>query len=334
LFVTVLAPAQDVRLPRDPQKLLERAQRFWTALASGQRLQAAEFVLPEKKESFVSGNPLPVLSAKVLAVNVTSDPTRASVQIGIDVLGKDLQSPRSSWTITDVWVWRKDNWYADVGNAPALFTGNGPPTIVDREAARIQLEKNFHLVHDRVDLGELIEGQYLQVDVPIQYAGDGYVSIDSGFETSLATLDSSSAKISSSSTRLILQINTEGWDGPFDLPLPLKIKNQAATIERTLVVHGNVLAPILFRQEPPDKPIEVGHPVSVFIKNNTNQQVGVRYVSVDAKFEILRQPAVLVPSQEAEVALKLKPNASPDRLVVVLDRPLYGRDTYSYRFRN
>jgi hypothetical protein len=325
-------PAQNAGVPRDPEKLLKRAQRFWTAVAAGRRLQASEFVLPERKESFVSGTPLPVLKANVVAINVTDRPTQASVQVGIEVLGQDLESQRSSsWTITDLWVWRKGNWYVDLADSSTLFKGNGRQA--DRQKTPNELERNFQLVSDSLDLGELTEGQYFKIEVPIRYAGDSPVSVDTAIQNSLVALDASSTVITSQSTHLIFQVNTEGWNGPFDLPLPLKIKDQAVAIERRLVVHGNVFAPVVFRQDP-NNPVEVGREVSIFVRNNSSQQVGIRYVSVDAKFDIIRQPTVLDPNQEAEVVLKLRPNALPDRLSIVLDRPLYGRDTYSYQFKN
>jgi len=327
-------PAQDLRLPRDPERLAQRVQRFWTALASGHRLQAVEFVVPEKKELFLSGNPGPVLQAKVRAIDLTDDPTRATVQISIDVLGKDLASQRSSWTITDLWIWRKGNWYVDLVSPASLFGGNEPPETLNTKDARSQLEKNFELPGNPINLGTLIDGQHSRIEVPIKYTGDVPISVELGLENPLIALDSSSTRITSGSRHLVLQVNTEDWDGPFHLQLPLTIRYQAAAIERTLLVSGNVFAPIAFRQDPPNGPIEVGREISIFIRNNSTQQVGIRYVSADAKFDIIKHSLVLVPNQEAEVVLKLKPNSSPDRFFLVLDAPLHGRDTYSYRFRN
>src|SRR5437762_4598762 len=82
--------AQDLRLPRDPDKLIERVQAFWHDMVSGQRLQAAEFVLPEKKNLFLSGNPLPVVRASVVGVDLTPDRDRATVRVNLSVLGTDL----------------------------------------------------------------------------------------------------------------------------------------------------------------------------------------------------------------------------------------------------
>src|SRR5262245_16463195 len=84
--------AQELRLPRDPEKLIERVQAFWRSMTSGQRLQAAEFVIPEKKNLFLSGNPVPVLKASVLGLDFTPDPNMATVRVGLGVLGTDLST--------------------------------------------------------------------------------------------------------------------------------------------------------------------------------------------------------------------------------------------------
>src|SRR3989442_2780014 len=275
-YLVVSAATQIAVLPRDPEKLLQRVQRFWTAVASGRRLQAAEFVLPERKESFESGTPLPVLKANVVAINVTDRPTQASVQVGIEVLGQDFESQRSSsWTITDLWVWRKGNWYVDLADSSTLFKGNGRQA--DKQKTPNELERNFQLVSDRLDLGELTEGQYFKIEVPIRYSGDRPVSVDIAIQNSLVALDASSTVITSQSTHLVLQVNTEGWDGPFDLPLPLKIKDSAVAIERKLLVHGNVFAPVVFRQDP-NNPVEAGREVLIFFRNKFFQQGGICYV--------------------------------------------------------
>ena len=105
-------------------------------------------------------------------------------------------------------------------------------------------------------------------------------------------------------------------------------------MERTLLVKGLVFVPLAFRQSPPNGPIEEGREFSVFIRNNSPQQVGIRYISVDAKLNIVKQPQTLPPGEETEVVLKLRPGESPDRMYVQLDAPLQGRDMYTYRFRN
>src|SRR5207249_2468092 len=72
-LMAAVGSAQNLSLPRDPEKLMLRAQNFWAAVVSRQRLQALEFVLPEKKELYVSGNAPPIVKAKVIGIDLTSD---------------------------------------------------------------------------------------------------------------------------------------------------------------------------------------------------------------------------------------------------------------------
>src|SRR6267142_2893205 len=86
LFTTVFTSAQNLQLPRNSEKLVERVQRFWAAIVSGRRLQALEFILPEKKDLFLSGTPIPILSAKMIGLDLTSDSSRAAVRTSIETL--------------------------------------------------------------------------------------------------------------------------------------------------------------------------------------------------------------------------------------------------------
>ena len=332
VFATVLLPAQDLRLPRDPERLIERVQKFWSAMTSGQRLQALEFILPEKKELFLTGTPIPILKANVLGLDLTTAHDRAAVRINIEVLAKESASGRLNWTITDSWVWRRNNWYLNLESPPSVFPKSASAGALDLKEAQTLIDKNFEILRNPIDFGKLNEGQFLRMEVPIRYTGDLPVSVELALPNPL--VDISADEITSHSNHLVLLVGAENWEGPFDLPLPLKIRQGAATVERTLRVKGSVFVPLAFRQSPPNGPIEEGREFSVFIRNNSSQQVGIRFISVDAKFSVLKRPETLPPDQEAEVVLKLRPGESPDRMYVQLDAPLEGRDMYTYRFRN
>ena len=325
--------AQDLRLPRDPDKLVERARKFWTAMASGNRLQALELVLPEKKNLFLSGNPVPILKASVLGLDLTADTSKATVRVGIDVLSPEAAAGRLNWTISDPWVWRRDNWYLNLESPIDVFPKGEGLEAIDIKEVQSQIEKNFEILRDPVDLGTLVDGQHFTVEVPIKYTGDVPVSVELALPNPLVDLGLSDP-ITSRSKNLILLVGTEDWEGPFNLPLPLKLRYRGATVDRTLMVKGNVFAPIVFRQDPPNGPIEAGREFSVFIRNNTGQQAGIGFFSTDAKLDVVKQPVMLLPKQEAELVLKLRPGQSPDRLYLQLDTPLNGRQIYTYRFRN
>jgi len=303
-------------------------------MVSNRRVQALEFVLPDKKDLFLSGNPMPILSAKVIGLDLTSDPNRAVVRTNIETFSKDVASGRATWSITDSWIWRGDNWYLNVESPPSIFPGGGSQKDADVTQTQKQIEKTFELLRNPMELGTLIEGQHLRFEIPIKYTGNFPVSIELGLSNPLVDLDSaSSLEVTSRSDHLVLLVDTQDWEGPFTVPFPLKIRSGAATIERILVVKGEVFAPIVFRQELPDGPIEVGRPFSLFIRNNTPQGAPFQ-INTDAKFEILKRPETLLPNAETEIVLKLKPNESPDRLYLELGAPIQGRAIFSYRFRN
>src|ERR1700745_2280586 len=110
-LVPLPVAAQDLRLPRDPEKLMLRAQNFWAAIGARQRLQALDFVLPEKKDLFFSGNVPPIVSAKVLGLDLTTDINHAAIRVNLEVLNP--LTGLSRWTATDSWVWRRGTWYVD-----------------------------------------------------------------------------------------------------------------------------------------------------------------------------------------------------------------------------
>src|SRR5437867_2529842 len=111
LSVTTLVSGQNLRLPRDPEKLIDRAQKFWAAMTSSQRYKAVDFVLTEKRDVFLSGSSIPITKAKVLGLDLTTSADQATVRVAIDVLSTENASGFLNWTVTDTWVWKEGNWY-------------------------------------------------------------------------------------------------------------------------------------------------------------------------------------------------------------------------------
>ena len=179
-----LASAQALHLPRDSEKLTLRAQNFWAAVVSRQRLQALEFVLPEKKELYVSGNAPPIVKAKVMGIDLTNDINQAVVRVNLEALTPGAGP--ASWTITDSWIWRRGNWYIDLANPADLFPKSGPANTVDVKKIDEEIKKNFEILQDPVDLGTLIQGDHSKFEVPIKYTGETPISLELGLHGSQA----------------------------------------------------------------------------------------------------------------------------------------------------
>src|SRR5216117_1230146 len=158
VFATVLLPAQDLRLPRNPERLIERVQKFWSAITSGQRLQALEYVLPEKKDLFLTGTPMPILKANVLGLDLTNVLDRASVRINIEWLANEWASGSVNWTITESWDWSCNSWYLNLESPPGVFPRGNSPGGPDPKDVQRLIDKNFEILRNPVELGTLNGG--------------------------------------------------------------------------------------------------------------------------------------------------------------------------------
>jgi len=335
LFVAtaVLTSGQDLRLPRDPDNLIDRAQKFWTMLTTGQRYKALEFVLPEKRDLFLSGSPMPVLRARVVGLDVTSNPNEAVVRISMDVFAKESASGFLTWTPTDPWIWKDGNWYFDMREPPDLFQKTSNAPAVDTKKIQAQIEKDFQFLKNPIDLGRLLDGQHLSIEVPIKYTGDLRLSLDMELPNPLVGLKVLDEPITSRTESFTLLVGADAWEGPFTLPLPLKIRYEGVTVERTLVVKGNVFVPLAFRQSPAEGPLP-DKLFSVFVRNNTDQAATVRSAWSDGKMDLVKKPGTVPPHEEVELVFKPHPNETPDRVYLTLDTPIEGRTNYTYRLPN
>lgn len=329
---TILSSAQSLRFPRDPDALLDRAQKFWMAITTSQRSRAMEYVLPEKRDLFLSGAAMPVLRAKVLGVDVTGNPQEAAVRVSLDVVAKESSSGALTWTLTDPWIWKNGNWYLNLKEAPAIFPRTSEAPNIDVKKIQAQIEK-FEILQNPLDLGRMIDAQHISIEVPIKYTGDLPLTLEMTLQNPLVALEGLPEPITSSTKSFTLLVSTDDWKGPFRLPLSLEIRHETVTVKRTLVVQGNVFAPLEFRQSPEEGPLP-DREFSVFIRNNTDQATPIHSILVDGKMDFVRGPQTLLPHDEVEVVFKPHRNEIPDLLRLILDTPLEGRSTYTYRFPN
>lgn len=330
-----VASSQTLRLPRDPDKLVSRAQEFWAAMVARQSLRAVDYVLPEKRQLFVSGSTaFPLIEARVLALNLTSDPIRSSVTVNITSVVPTLAG-RTQWDVSSIWVWQRNNWFLDPHDPRTILSDLSearPQDTVQRYTK--ELDASLQVLQERIDLGTIVQGDSLQREIPIKYAGSRPLSLEFAIPSPFldATPDST-AGVTTQSTHIVLKVNSDGWTGPFNIPLILRFRYEAATVDRLLRVTGNIFAPVTFRQEPSDQAIREGQPISVFIKNNTDAPRTIRFVTVDNKFRIVKQPSLIDAQAEGELVLELRPGQVPGQLMVVFDSPVSGRESYTYLFR-
>jgi hypothetical protein len=334
LLCPLPARSQALRLPRESERLVMRAQSFWASMVNGQVLKATEFVLPETRDAFLSQKFSPTLGAKVLGVDLTGDPDQATIRIEIQVMNPQLSLDRTFLTITDNWVWRRNNWFKQTPSKPMSFMPDAGNSDVATELNKHQIDASLMLLEDSVDLGTITPGPTRQIEIPIRYSGSVPLTVDQVLPLDFLAVRAPSGRLTSDSKSLDLYVNSEAWTGPFAIALPIRFSYLGASIQRVLTVRGEVFLPISFRQVPADGVVAPDGRISVFVSNNTSETVYLNGASVDSKLDVVADgPQVLEPNREYEWIFKLIPNETPDTFYIQTRNPLYGRDTFRMRFR-
>src|SRR5207244_2430917 len=109
-----------------------------------------------------------------------------------------------------------------------------------------------------------------RISIHMEYTGDAPIFISSELASDLLTLEASSTQyVAAGSKEFGFLLNTEAWDGPFVIPYPLKVHYKGVTLDRTVVIKGNVFAPLTLTQKPSPFTNSPGQEVAVAIRNNT-----------------------------------------------------------------
>jgi len=325
--------AQSLRLPRNPDKLVTRADAFWTFMVAGQRNKALDFVIPEKRDAFLSSNAMPIFGAKVVAVDLTDDLLHGAVRVELESMSPETPTNRMTFTITDAWIWKANNWYVDIGD-PRLLGAfrSGSPAAPDTLKTQNEIDHSLKLPETAFNLGTVVQGQRVHIDIPVNYDGKLPLVVELATPTASFSVDAENG-LTSSSKSFGLFFDTQDWDGAVSVPVHIRFRSGASSAERSVIITGSVFAPIMFRQVPSDQVLHAGDSVSVFVRNNTADRLEIAYISVDGKLDVLKDLKVLEPNQESEAVFRMKAGETPDLLSLVLKMPVSGLTQFQFHFR-
>jgi len=338
LIVTLLSSsslsAQADRLPRDSEKLIARARSFWSFMATGQRLKALDFVVPEKKESFLASPAIPMTSAQVVGLNLTRNLSQATVRVQINAIAMTtaVTGPPPSFAVDSDWVWKAGTWYVDVGDPRQLMTAAGSSLPQSVEQMQKEIEDNLRLPKTLIDIGTVVRGPQVLSEIPVEYAGKLPLSVENASQYPFIFFGVQGGSVSQKSKHFQLRFDTSEWVGDFSIPIKVRFKHEAVSIERLITLQGNVFAPVTFRQVPPDSATPDGR-ITVFIRNNTSERIELEYITVDGKLDVLKDAKVLEPNAETETVFRLRLGETPDNLLVLTRQPVRGIGVFAYHFR-
>ncbi len=341
-LLSIPGTAQESKIPRDMAKLLARAQEFWHLFESNQRLKALEYVLPEKRELLVSSTRLPFKEPRVVGIDFTDDPNRSLVRVSLQVMVQDVSVGYLPSSITDRWVWTKNNWFLDPAEAPLreMFKPvNLAPAPAGKsiDKSKEDLERSLVVTESVIDLGVIPQGERRRFPIHLGYTGEKPARLQLDFPNEAISTEGVSPSINAATKEIGLTLVSELWQDDFAFPVTLKVSTEAARVERTVLVRGSVFAPITISQNPAVFVDGVGNKVELRIHNNTDQAVTVVSISTDDAFSLNQLPAPIPAKGEASVTLVRKiSDARADKVYVTFTTPpkASAMSVYSLRVKS
>ena len=326
---------QDPGVPVDLSGLVSVAQRTRSLLAAGQMLEAVEFVLPERRNDLLGAGRATFRNPRVVGVDLTDDPDRVIVRVALEMLPGITAGARMDFVARDPWVRRDGTWYFDPGLFRDVLRSGAVGEAVEDDPAEVEedFESSFRLIDGFIEVGTLNQGERRVLSVRIEYSGTSPIRIEAPIPSRLVALDrASTAQVSAGTEDIKLVVDTEGWEGPFRIPLPLKIHYRGGVSDRVLTVVGNVFVPLTFRTDPEwDRPSE--EEFRFLLRNNSPQAVEIAYVTVDGTLAIVGHSKRIEAAGDGFIHLQRLPEVEPtNEVTVVLREPLLGRRVYEFPF--
>ena len=337
LGVQSSTPAPGLEIPPGLSTVIERAQEFRSSASSGDLLRALQFVLPEDRNLVLAAGQPIYRNPRVVGVDLTEDSSRVQVRLVVDMPALDGSSGGNRrWSATDLWVLQDGEWFFDAADYRDLWTPTSggitanTPTEADLDVLRRDLDEQFELLEDNIDLGTLIKGDVHFIEVPFRYSGEELVRIASTLVTEFVDLDLGTTRaVGPEADHFILIVNTSQWDGEFSLPLPLTVESEDVSVTRLLRVQGNVFAPISIELASVDEAERV---FEITILNNSKEQIEIAFMSVgDTDLEILALSEEITAEGQGFIRLGLLPDGiHADKLSIMLKNELHGKTMYDF----
>ena len=131
-----------------------------------------------------------------------------------------------------------------------------------------------------------------------------------------------------------MSLISELWEDDFAIPVTLKATLQGASIERTVIVRGSVLAPITIVQEPAFFVDVPGNNLVVKIRNHTDQSSQVVSISTAEAFDIAEMPTTIAANAELVIRLRRRDKSSvPDKIYLNFSPGFNGRSIFIFPLR-
>jgi hypothetical protein len=315
--------------PRDQEKLISRVEQFWASVIHGRRAEAMQLVTRERQDDFLSGDPLPVIEAKVVGFDLTDSRERAAIRVTIKAL-VPLTGLTTVWTLTDSWVWRGNNWYANPAPKADFWSAMNGNVQNTEEVVKItkEIETQLQGMPAEIDLGRVTKGVQHTFAIPVQYSGPRPLRVSLIPPNPVFLVD---REFKEGGKALRAYVDAESLDGQFAIPVKVRFSFATSDVDKTVLIKGNVFRPITFRHTP-SGPLRKGAILTVFVKNNTSEALLIEHVGGDIDAGEQRVPASIGPGEEGELVFTIISDSPPTRVDLMFKKAVFGSAQYSYIF--
>jgi hypothetical protein len=317
-------------LPRDPEKLMSRVQQYWSAVKAGKRATASQFVLAGDRDTYLNGDAATsiIKEVQIVGLDLTSDRNTAIVRTNVEESPKGMPDT-IRLTVGDSWVWKDGNWFLTLSD-----TNKSAETVFKmasaEEVKRFQqeFESSLALENNVIDVGTLVRNGDQLFHVPVKYGGKASFSVESSSLVpfvSLRALD-----LPPSTKSLPLYVNSETAPDAFATSVPLRFWSGVAFVEKNLFVKGRIFYPLALRL--PMGGVPPGKPISIYVKNNTDETAEIDSLLGDERYEMLSSLTTIAPKTEGQLLIEVHPDQKPVFLKVYLLKPLNGVKEFTLQF--
>ena len=317
---------------QDLNALPNRVQALWDALAAGESLRALDYVEEASRARFLEREPNNVMTASVVGIEFTENSGAVSVRMRTTVLVPQLGAVER--TISEVWVWERDNWFLRVpeGMPETPFggtaaSGEGPPGRERDNRPRIEF------LVDELNLGSHVQGDLVEGVIPfrVQYARGALRSIGTtGVLGSVPGLSFGAPEwIDEEEGRLPFTWDTTFVFADVDEVVAFAVRDRGRNRGLVpLMIVGDIEPRIRFTQVPEAVDMSEAGSFELIIENISHEPFAImRPTSPTSEYHIeAAWPESFVPGVSGKVVVSYPADEKPTgtSLVLTFGKPVFG----------
>ncbi len=314
--------------------LVQRVNAYWSLLARGKKLEAANFVERSCRDVFVKRTVPAFSRPRITKLELTTSGKEVSVTV--NVLRNLPPLPGElDWPVVNQWVFSGGAWYVVAKNDGVLplyastpqakGTALSPEEIEKRQTA---IRGKLAFTRSEIDFGTVRQGNQANFDFEYDLTGDQILGVT--VKHSRITddlLGPADQKLHpGKAQRVAMSLLTDSYDGPIDERITLLVHDSGVQVPYEFRLSGRVYTPLTaiprvvrLKKGELEKRVE--------IRNNSASEVTLESIySESVHFEVGPLPQVLVPGGTCELTVKSRLKDSPvnraETVMLHLARPV------------